>query len=202
MAKIERFGKHKRKIWQLLAEQLEGDFIQGNRSRPDRVEAFYGDWMVSLDSQNAGEAVFTRIRAPYVNRDDFIFRIIRETASHRIAKKFGMSDIEVGYPAFDKDFVIQGSDERKLKMMFANPKIRELITYQPRIMLQLRREAPLFQKPKFPKGVNELYFQTNNILTDLEQLHDLFELFAHTLDHLCAIGTAYEDDPHFRYHYK
>ncbi|MEM6347769.1 MAG: DUF3137 domain-containing protein [Bacteroidota bacterium] len=199
MGKIDQFAKHKREIWEQLADQLQGDFVRGNWKRADRVDAYHGDWMVSLDTLSVSESTFTRIRAPYVNRDDFIFRIIRETAAHRFVKIFGMSDIEVGYPEFDRDFVIQGSDERKLKMMFANPKIRELISYQPQIMLQLRREAPLFQKPKFPPDVNELYFQANGIIVNLDQLHDLFELFAHTLDHLCAIGTAYEDDPNFLY---
>ena len=111
-----------------------------------------------------------------------------------------MQDVKVGHPEFDKGFVIQGNDEKKLQMMFANPHIRGLISYQPKILLELRTEAPLFQKPKFPPDVNELYYHTSGIIRDLDQLHDLFELFARTLDHLCAIGTAYEDDPDFQYY--
>ncbi|MFK7925163.1 MAG: DUF3137 domain-containing protein [Bacteroidia bacterium] len=200
MAKLDLFGKNKREIWRQLAEQLEGDFFRGKMLKPDRVEAFYGDWMVTLDTFTVDKMTFTRIRAPYVNRDDFIFKIFREHSGHRLGKIFGMKDIEVGYQPFDKDFVIQGSDERKLQMMFANPKIRELISFQPKILLQLRREAPLFQKPRFPQDVNELYYHTGKIINDLEQLEDLFELFSHTLDHLCAIGTAYADDPDFQYY--
>jgi hypothetical protein len=200
MAKFDPFGKYKREIWKQLADQLDGDFFRGKMFKSDRVEAFYGDWMVTLDNFIIDKLVFTRIRAPYINRDDFTFKIYREHVGHRIQKVFGMKDIEVGYEDFDKDFVIQGSDERKLKMMFANPNIRELISFQPKILLELRREAPLFQKPPFPKDVNELYYHIPRVVNDLEQLHDLFELFSHTLDHLCAIGTAYEDDPDFLYY--
>ncbi|MEL7531112.1 MAG: DUF3137 domain-containing protein [Bacteroidota bacterium] len=200
MAKRRLFGESKKEIWRQLAEQLDGEFIKGKWVRPDRVEAFYEDWTVTLDSFTVDKTTFTRIRAPYINRDDFIFKIQRQHFGHRIGKVFKMQDIEVGYPEFDKDFVIQGSDERKLKMMFDNPKIRELISFQPKILLQLRREAPLLYKPKFPEDVNELYYHTGGILKDLNQLHDLFELFACTLDHLCAIGTAYEDDPDFPYY--
>lgn len=200
MSKIDLFGKHKRAIWKDLAEQLEGDFFRGTFLKSDRVEAFHGDWMIVLDTYTVDKVTFTRIRAPYVNRDDFIFKIFRQHFGHRISKAFGMKDIEVGYPEFDRDFVIQGSDQRKLEMMFANPKIRELISYQPKIQFELRREAPLFIKPKFPKDVNELYYQVSGILKDIDQLHDLFELFSHSLDHLCAIGTAYEDDPDFTYY--
>ena len=84
--------------------------------------------------------------------------------------------------------------------MFANPDIRGLISFQPKIHLELRREAPLFHKPKFPKDVNELYYHVSGTLKNLDQLYDLYDLFALTLDHLCAIGTAYEEDPDFRYY--
>ena len=200
MARLNLFSNHKREIWQQLAEQVDGNFFQGKRFKPDRVEAYYGDWIITLDTFVIDKVVFTRIRAPYVNRDDFTFKIDRESLGHRIGKVFGMKDIEVGYEEFDRDFVIQGSDEQKLQMMFANPKIRELISFQPKIRLELKRDAPLFQKPQFPKDVNELYYQVAGILKDIDQLHDLFDLFSHALDHLCAIGTAYEDDPDFLYY--
>jgi hypothetical protein len=200
MGRIKLFGRSKREIWSQLAEQLDADFFKGSLLKPDRVEAYYGEWMITLDYFTVDKTVFTRIRAPYVNRDDFTFKIVRQNIGHRIGKALGMKDVTVGYPDFDRDFIIRGSDERKLQMMFANPHIRELISYQPQIMLQLRREAPLFQKPKFPHDVNEIYYHVGGILKNLDQLHDLFELFSHTLDHLCAIGTAYEDDPNFLYY--
>lgn len=200
MAKIDLFGKHKRAIWQQLAEKVNGDFFRGKMLKPDRVEAFYEEWMITLDTYTVDKMTYTRIRAPYVNWDDFIFKIYREKGVHRLRKRWGLQDIVVGYPEFDQDFIIQGSDERKVQMMFANPIIRQLISFQPKIRFELRREAPLFQKPKFPKDVNEVYYQVEGILKDLDQLHDLFDLFSHTLDHLCAIGTAYEDDPNFQYY--
>lgn len=200
MAKLDPFGTYKREIWQQLAGQLHGDFFRGKMFTSDRVEAYYNDWMVTLDTFTIDKVTLTRIRAPYVNRDDFTFKISREHLGDRIGKIFGKEDVEVGFPEFDKDFIIQGSDERKLQMMFANPKIREFLSFQPKVLLELRRKAPLFTKPKFPEGVNEVYYHSSTIIKDLDQLHDLFELFAHTLDHLCAIGTAYKDNPGFEYY--
>jgi hypothetical protein len=48
---------------------------------------------------------------------------------------------------------------------------------------------------KFPDGVDELYFQCIGVIRDIELLHNLFDLFAYTLDRLCQMGSAYEDDP-------
>ena len=200
MSKLDPFGKHRRAIWQELANQLDGEFFRGKMFKPDRVEASHANWMITLDLYQMDKMVFTRLRAPYVNRDDFIFKVFKQHVGHRIGKAFGMKDVIVGYPDFDRDFVIQGSDERKLRMMFENPYIREILSYEKHMVLELRREAPLFQKPRFPEDVNEVYFHTANVVKDLDHLHDLFDLFAHTLDHLCAIGTAYEDDPDFSYY--
>lgn len=200
MAKLDLFGNHKREIWQQLAEQIDADFFKGKMFKPDRVEAYHGDWLITIDLFQADKMTFTRIRAPYVNRDDFTFKIAKEHAGHKFGKLFGMQDIEVGYPDFDKRFVIKGSDERKLKRMFENPYIRDLLSFESNMQFMLRKEAPLFQKPRFPDNVNEVYYHAATIIKDLDRLHDLYELFAETLDHLCAIGTAYKDYPDFRYY--
>lgn len=199
MGKLDLFGNHKREIWQQLCERIDGDFFRGNWRRHDRIEAFHGNWVVVIDTYTVDKMTYTRIRAPFVNRDDFQFRIYRSNSISRLATRFGLTDIQVGIPEFDHHFIIRGSDERKLKMLFANPDVRELINYQPKIFLELKRDAYWFEKPKFPKGVNELYFRTPSIIKDLERLHDLFELFAVTLDHLCRIGTAEADPPRFFY---
>ncbi|HBO44212.1 MAG TPA: DUF3137 domain-containing protein, partial [Planctomycetaceae bacterium] len=47
----------------------------------------------------------------------------------------------------------------------------------------------------FPEGVDELWFQVIGVITDIDRLKSLYYLFAETLNHLCHIGSAYEDDP-------
>ncbi|MDX2249002.1 MAG: DUF3137 domain-containing protein [Bacteroidia bacterium] len=192
------FGPSRKEIWKQLSEEIQADYVDGGFWKNDKVVAFHRNWMITLDtytvSTGKSSQTYTRIRAPYVNRDDFLFTIYRKSFFTGIGKLFGLKDIEVGYPEFDEAFIIQGNDERKLQMMFSNPQIRELIGYQPAILLQLKDDEGWF-KPKFPEGVNELYFQTYGVIKDLTRLHDLYDLFAVTLDHLCEIGTAYEDDP-------
>lgn len=50
-------------------------------------------------------------------------------------------------------------------------------------------------KTKFPEDVDELYFREIGVIKDLDRLKALYDLFSETLDHLCKIGSAYEDDP-------
>ena len=146
MARLDPFGTHKRQIWQELCEHVPGTFFKGKWTKPDRVEAWHGDWMLTLDTFVVDKVVFTRMRAPYVNRDDFKFKIVRQHAGHKIGKLFGMKDIVVGHPEFDRDFIIKGSDQRKLEMMFANPDIRALINWQPKIQLELTARSTHFSQ--------------------------------------------------------
>ena len=201
MAKIRAFRKSKLKIWEQLAEELGGRFVKGKGLKKDKVMARHREWVISLDhfvrSSGNTHIPMTRIRAPYVNRDDFIFRIYRKGLFPGIGKLFGVQDIVIGYPEFDDPFIIQGNDEKKLRMLFDHQDIRDLISFQPRIKMLIQEDGGWF-KEKFPEGVNELYFEAVGIISNLAQLHDLFELFAITLDHLCDIGTAYEDRPPFK----
>jgi len=105
-----------------------------------------------------------------------------------------MQDVEIGYPQFDDDFIIKGNDENLLRTLFANIKIRELIRVQPRIHFQVKDDEGYFGS-QFPRGVDELYFQTVGVIKDTQRLRQLFELFSEVLNHLCHIGSAYEDDP-------
>ena len=47
----------------------------------------------------------------------------------------------------------------------------------------------------FPEGTDELRFQASGIINEISRLKQLFELFAVTLDQLCAMGSAYLNSP-------
>jgi hypothetical protein len=82
----------------------------------------------------------------------------------------------------------------KVSLLFGNPEIRRLLAAQPSISLEVKDDEGWFGDT-FPEGVDELYFQVAGVLKDVERLKLLYELFAETLNHLCHIGAAYEDDP-------
>ena len=75
-----------------------------------------------------------------------------------------------------------------------NELIRDIISWQPMIDLKINVDDNWLTDP-FGEGVSELSFEVNGIISDLQRLKDLYELFAELLNHLCHIGSAYEDDP-------
>ena len=105
-----------------------------------------------------------------------------------------MQDVEIGYPEFDEKFIIKGNDEAKLIELFSSDKIRELISSQDNIYLEVKNDEGWFGTD-FPEGVDELYFQTMGVIKDIERLKSLYMLFALVLDKLCIMGSAYDEGP-------
>ena len=194
----ELFGPSQDEVWRQLSEEIKADYVEGGFWRGSKVRAAVREWTVTLDTftVSAGKTyvTYTRMRAPYVNKDGFRFRIYRKGFFSEVGKLLGMQDVEVGHPEFDDEFIIQGTDENKLRELFADPTIRQLIEAQPAIRLEVKDDEGWFGE-HFPEGVDELYFQVVGVIKELDRLKSLYELFARVLDHLCRIGSAYEDDP-------
>ena len=126
--------------------------------------------------------------------DQFRFTIHRRGVFGEIAKQFGSHDVSIGHENFDHDFVIKGTDERKLRALFDDGRLRALIAAQPKVNLTVKDDEGWFGA-KFPDGVDELQFMVVGVIKDVERLKQLFDLFAETLDQLCRIGSAYEKSP-------
>jgi len=192
------FGPSKQEIWRQLSDQIEACYVEGGFWKGDKVQAAHGEWTLTLDtfavSTGKVTVVYTRMRAPFVNPDGFRFTVYRKGAFSALAKYFGMQDVSVGDGTFDRDFIVKGNDAGKLRSLFSNPRIRELIAQQSEIHFTVKDDEGWFG-PKFPDGVDELYFAVPGVIKDIERLKRLYALFGETLDHLCRIGSAYREAP-------
>ena len=97
-------------------------------------------------------------------------------------------------PAPDDAFVFQGSDEQKVRELVRDPKIAAALRALPHVQFEVKDDEGWFG-PKFPDGVDELYFESRGTIKDIAQLKQIFDLFADSLHRLCAIGSAYEREP-------
>jgi hypothetical protein len=193
------FGPSREEIWRQLAAAIHGRYVEGQGVwKGDRVEGTHHAWTVTLDQYffTTGEITipYTRLRAPYVNAAGFRFRIYRRSGLSGLGKMMGMQDIEISDAAFDEAFIIQGNDVAKVKRLFSNRRIRELIAAQPEIEFSVKDDEGWFG-PKFPEGTDELCFLAHGMVKDVARLEGVYQLFAEVLDELCRMGAAYETDP-------
>lgn len=194
----ELFGPSQEEIWTQFANEVGADFVDGGMFKTKKVVGRFESWVVTLDtytvSTGKSSTTYTRIRAPYVNKDGFNFKIYNSGLFSDIGKTLGMQDVEIGYPEFDEDFIIKGNNEDKLIELFSSEKIRELISGQKNFHMEVKDDEGWFGS-EFPDGVDELYFQTFGVIKDIQRLKDLYMLFALVLNKLCLIGSAYEEVP-------
>jgi hypothetical protein len=194
------FWNSHEEMWKQLAGELKGQFVEpGAWWKRGRVEAQWKTWTITMDkyvvSTGKVTQVFTRLRAPYVNADGFRFRIYRKSIFSGIGKSLGLvQDIEIGEEFFDGQFVIQGNNEDRIRAMLSRVELRKLIEAQPDICFEVKDDEGWFGA-RFPEGVDELHFLAHGVVTDLEQLHGLYKLFAEVLDYLCSVGSAYAQEP-------
>jgi hypothetical protein len=193
------FGPSRAEVWRQLSSEVEGHYVSGGFWKGDKVHVTHGEWTLTLDTYAVSTGnvtiVYTRMRAPYVNADGFRFSIYRKSIFSGIGKMFGMQDVEIGAEPFDSDFIVKSADESKIRALLAVEGIRALIERQREIQISVKDDEGWFG-PKFPEGVDELYFSVLGVIKDVERLKALFDLFAATLDELCRMGSAYESDPH------
>jgi len=187
------FGPSRKEMWTRLSEAMDGRYVPGGFGKGDKVQVEHNDWTLTLDtyavSTGKSAMVFTRMRAPFVNPSGFRFLVYRKSIFSGLGKFFGMQDIEVNDPPFDDDFIVQGTDEHKVKLLLASPKLRELIAAQKSIHFGVKDDEGWFGT-KFPEGVDELHFAVVGVIKDVDRLKSLYDLFAETLDELCRMGAA------------
>ena len=125
-------------------ELIEGGFLRGS---PALVYK-HGERQIQLDTytKDSGNSstTYTRVRAPFINKDELYFKIYREEVFSDIGKFLGMQDIKIGDPFFDEQFIIKSNNRKKLKLFLADPKIKELIQSQPKIHLEIRDDERQF----------------------------------------------------------
>ena len=191
----ELFGPSREEIWRQLASEIDANYVDGDFWKRDKVQASHAGWLITLDEH--GKYHHTRMRAPFLNPGGFRFTVYRKGIFTELGKYLGMQDVEVGHQDFDRDFVIKGTDGTKLRQIFGNARIRELIAAQPRIHFEVKDANGIFERDLFaekpPEDLDVLEFLVHSRhgkIKDKEHLRLLFDLFAETLDELCRMGTA------------
>lgn len=69
----DMFGPSREEIWNQFANEIDADFINQGFWKTKKVVARFENWVITFDTytRSTGKtSTFTRIRAPYVNKDD------------------------------------------------------------------------------------------------------------------------------------
>src|SRR5688572_4357024 len=100
MGFLKGFRNTKEQAWRQLCSEMQGRWIDGGFMREPRIQVDAGDWILTLDvhhvSSGDSSVPYTRMRAPFVNRDGFRFTLYRAGIFTPLGKLFGTQDLEIG----------------------------------------------------------------------------------------------------------
>lgn len=192
------FGPSKDEIWKQIAKDIGGEFIDGGFWKKDDLRYSHKEWELLLDtftrSHGKTSSTYTRLRVPFLNKDGLRFKIYREGFFSPVGKFFGMQDIQIRDPRFNKTYIIQGNNPQKIEQLLNDYQLKMLFEMVPDVSVKIEPDAGWLGK-KYPEGVDVLYFERRGVLKDKETLKLLFRLFTALLDRLVHIDSAYQDDP-------
>ena len=162
--------------WAQLASEIGAEFTKGKFFRSNTVKAKVRDATVTLETYSVpsgdSNTTYTRMWAPVQGQDGFQFTIFRLGFISKLDKALGAQDIDIGEPEFDREFVVQGNNEPKVRALLANLRLRQLIQGQKSI--------------RFGINKNILTYEAQGVIKDIERLKSLFELFKETLTQLAG----------------
>ncbi len=187
-------------VWKRYAEEVGGEYsmtpaIKGNLFKGNllrnlllgstsadatrTVNTPVGDWVITLETyvvrnENSSHT-WTRMSAPYTPRQPLKFHVYRKTYVSNVGKRlFKRQDIEIGEADFDRDFVLQGSDEAGVRRLLRSSSLRVLL--QDRNDLYLRTKG------------TALSFTVRGIIADIRLIRAQHSLFEEALNELQRMG--------------
>ncbi len=172
-----------------IAEDIGGDYFDGELAYKT------GEWKILLDTStfrsSSMNVMFTRMSALFLTKDNLYFNLSRKGTF------FGKKGILIGDSSFDRNFTIKGNNVNKIRILFSDKRLRDLINLQPKISLEILNEKVAYCND-YLEGVHKLYFECRGLIKDEKLLKGLFCIFSLTLERLVQIGSAYNDDPYVK----
>lgn len=151
------------------------------------VRVHHPPFVVTIDvnAQLAGYAseIETRLRAAFPNPRNIRFRMVRQGWKSRLAERFGLHDVEVGDPGFDRAFWIRAHDAEPVRRLLSDPGLRESLIGSPAWLVEVRDDDGWFGQ-EFPDGVDMLLVEAPGRITDPEAIGAMYDAMARLLDRL------------------
>jgi hypothetical protein len=167
-------------IWKIIADQLnsKNDNLDYTAQFSTDSHCVTLDIDINPDRGEEDEKPLTSFSAELSDQTSFRFSIQKQGLKHEIGKLFGMQDVIVGQPEFDKRFLIQTNDEEKVKKIFSNEDVSAKLLELPVVDFKVRERRI---------GANIEIVLTLNLeggITEPETLKDAFQCFKKVLSQL------------------
>ena len=189
--------------WQEYADFTNGEVIPSGilrNGKDHRVISPLGPWKVALDVLTwYTPSIHTKtcMKLPFFNTTNLQFSVQKNDLAAKFKALFGKKPIPTGSADFDKKYAITGSDPERIRQIFSDPAIQQLIGLQPRIEFEIsKHQSPEDFTGKLPAGVSMLcYYELALKIKDVERLKNLFALLKAVFTRMQSLGLVGDGVP-------
>jgi hypothetical protein len=190
-------------VWQAYSLSTNGEVIPSGilrNGKDHRVISPLGPWKVALDVLTwYSPSVHTKtcMKLPFFNTSNLQFSVQKNDLAAKFKAMFGKKPIPTGSADFDKKYAITGSDPERIRQIFSDPAIQQLIGLQPRINFEISKyQSPEDFTGKLPAGVSMLcYYELALKIKDVERLKNLFALVKAVITRMQTLGLVGDGAP-------
>lgn len=191
-------GPSRDEILQSIAEATNGDFSKGKLFKTSCIRYTYKSWCYYLDdySIQAGNVpiIYTRLRAPFINKKGFDLTIYKKSIFSNIAKSLGGQDIATGDTDFDEDWIVKGSSESIVKSVLNYGNIRELIKDEEKLKIEIKRVEGKDNKEN-QSTESQITFLVQDYMKDEIRVINLIRLMESLLDAFLVNNITVNEKP-------
>jgi len=204
-----------------IARLLNGRFVEGGLWDGHKIRTERGAWILTFDHNavdggNAPSTTFTRIRAPYIKKAEFTFRLVParlragmyDAAAHHRSHPLGRQsvagwealgtiDAPTGDPLLDSRFVLCCTDVPLAQRLLGNCSVRSALDGPKQDLFFSNVPLGNFPRPgegKLPPGVGLVTLDVREVTSedDVICMHQLVEA---TLNELCRLEIISAERP-------
>lgn len=187
-------------IWNEISEKLNGVKInpetcisRGLTVEKNGLQIRLGLRWENLDGDERGTEI-TRISAPYKNITGFHCEIYKEGLFQSLGKMLGMQDIQIGSKEFDRQFIFKSNQPEVLRHILDDQELVEEISRHKNMRFMVKTENR-FLGSFHPAGVDEICFEEEGVITDINRLESVFNLFSMFYEKMLSLGVANKKCP-------
>jgi hypothetical protein len=144
------------------------------------------DMEIDLGGGFEGGYRLTRFVSKLQNLDEFRFSIHRQDLMDGVGKFFGLQDIKLGYPDFDKVMLIKTNNSDRLRDILSDSTVRDVLLSLPDFTFHIgHHHAP---NTFVESGYLEL--RIDEAITETSELRAIYASFVHVLSKLEIAGGS------------
>ncbi len=189
-------------VWRDFADSKGGKVVSDDTKDGDPISAMHlpvegtSAWVTITPVRGkTNKASGTIASMHYSPAENFAFRIRTEKGVDQLGKVLGMQDIQLGDAEFDKSYLIQGTDEGKVRNLFSDMKLRDLILQNKVSELRLVANSEgLPSEHLVPNGRHAVVYSFDQTLEKFDQLESLYAILTSVVHRIGSIPALAGDD--------